>query len=172
MAAEFSGRKGVNAIFVGSLDSSEKRFVVEATGNAAYAAPGYLLFPREKTLLAQRFDLKRFALTGEPTAMLTDIQYQSTIRRALFSVSDSGVLVAQTGSGVALSQPVWFDRKGNAVGTVDKPGVYGNLSLAPNGRSVAVDRTDMASLNSDSAALGTKLSSWTSPIEVWASSIS
>jgi len=149
MAAEFSGRKGVNAIFVGSLNSSEKHFVVEATGNASYAAPGYLLFPREKTLLAQRFDLKRFALTGQPTAILTDIQYQTNIRRVAFAVSDNGLLVAQTGSGVALSQPVWFDRKGNALGTVDKPDVNGNVSLAPNGRSVALDKTDMASLNSD-----------------------
>src|SRR5262249_2869049 len=139
----------VNAIFVGSLDSNEKRFIVEATANAAYAAPGYLLFPREKTLLAQRFDLKRLALTGEPTAILTDIQYQPQVRRAAFAVSDNGLLVAQTGSGVAPSQPVWFDRKGNEVGVVGKPDVYGNVSLAPNGRSVALDRTDMASLNTD-----------------------
>ena len=45
MAANFSGLKGVDAIFVGSLDSQEKRFIVQATANAAYAAPGYLLLP-------------------------------------------------------------------------------------------------------------------------------
>jgi serine/threonine protein kinase/Tol biopolymer transport system component len=149
MAANFAGQKGVNAIFVGSLDSNEKRFVVEASGNAAYAAPGYLLFPREKTLLAQQFDLKRFALTGEATAILTDIQYQPQVRRAVFAVSDNGLLIAQTGSGVALSQPVWFDRKGKEGGAVGKPEVYGNVSIAPSGRSVAVDITDMASLNTD-----------------------
>jgi hypothetical protein len=148
MAANFTGRKGVNAIFVGSLDSNEKRFVVEASGNAAYAAPGYLLFPREKTLLAQRFDLKRFALIGEPTAILTDIQYQPQVRRAVFAVSND-LLLAQTGEGVALSQPLWLDRKGNEAGMVGKPGVYGSVFLAPNGRSVAVDKTDMASLNTD-----------------------
>src|SRR5262249_49435535 len=145
----FSGRKSVNAIFVGSLDSNEKRFVVEATANAAYAAPGYLLFPREKTLLAQPFDLKRLTLTGEPTAVLADIQYQPQVRRAVYAVSDSRLLVAQTGSGVAPSQPVWFDRKGKQLGSVGKPDVYGNVSIAPNGRSVAVDKTDMASLNTD-----------------------
>ena len=42
MAANFSGQRGVDAIFVGSLDSNEKRFIVEATGNAAYAAPEIL----------------------------------------------------------------------------------------------------------------------------------
>jgi len=67
----------------------------------------------------------------------------------VFAVSDNGLLVAQTGGGVAPSQPVWFDRKGNEVGVVGKPDVYGNVSLAPNGRSVALDRTDMASLNTD-----------------------
>jgi Tol biopolymer transport system component len=149
MAANFSGRKGVDAIFVGSLDSNEKRFVVEATANAAYAVPGYLLFPREKILLAQRFDLKRFVLTGEPTAVLTEIQYQPQVARAAFAVSDNGLLIAQTGNGIAISQPVWFERKGNAVGMVGTPDVYGNVFIAPNERSVAVDKTDMASLNTD-----------------------
>jgi eukaryotic-like serine/threonine-protein kinase len=81
MATNFFGLKGADAIFVGSLDSDEKRFVVEADGNAVYAAPGYLLFYRDTTLLAQRFDLKRFALMGEPTTILTDIQYQPQVKR-------------------------------------------------------------------------------------------
>jgi Tol biopolymer transport system component len=147
MAANFSGRKGINSIFVGSLDSNEKRFIVEGTANVAYAAPGYLLFYRDKTLFAQPFDLKRFALTGEPTTILTDIQYLPQLRRAVFAVSDHGTLVAQTGNGVALSQPVWFDRKGKEVGVVATPDVYGNVFLAPNGKSVAVDKTDMGSQN-------------------------
>jgi|HubBroStandDraft_6_1064221.scaffolds.fasta_scaffold06746_2 Tol biopolymer transport system component len=147
LAANFGGGKGgINAIFVGALDSNEKLFVVEATANASYAAPGYLLFPRGRTLLAQRFDLKRFALTGEPITILPEVSYQQLVRRAVFAVSDNGLLVAQTGgSAVALSQPVWFDRKGKEVGVVSKPDVYQNISLAPNGRSVAMDMTDMES---------------------------
>jgi len=149
MTANFSGQKGVDAIFVGSLESNEKHFVVEASGNAAYAAPGYLLFYRDRNLLAQRFDLKRFTLIGEPTAILTEIQNLLPVKRAVFAVSDNGVLVAQTGSVITLSQPVWFDRKGNQVGLVSKPGVYGNVSIGPNGRSVAVNKADVGSLNTD-----------------------
>jgi eukaryotic-like serine/threonine-protein kinase len=149
LAANFTGLKGVNAIYVGSLDSHEKRFVVEATANAAYAAPGYLLFYRDKTLLAQPFDVKRFALTGEATTILPEIQFLPQVKRAVFAVSDHGLLVAQSGTEAALSQPVWFDRKGNALGSVGKPDVYGNVFLAPHGRSVAVDKTDMGSLNID-----------------------
>jgi Tol biopolymer transport system component/tRNA A-37 threonylcarbamoyl transferase component Bud32 len=149
LSANFSGLKGVNAIFVGSLDSSEKRFVVESTANAAYAAPGYLLFYRDKTLLAQPFDLKRFALTGEATTILPEVQFLPQVKRAVFAVSDHGLLVAQSGTEAALSQMVWFDRKGNALGSVGKPDVYGNVFLAPDGKSVAVDKTDMGSLNTD-----------------------
>ncbi len=149
MAANFAGQKGVDAIFVGSLDSNEKRFVVEAAANATYAAPGYLLFYRDKALLAQRFDLKRFALTGEPTTILNDIQYQPQVKRAVFGASENSLLVAQTGSGVALSQLAWFDRKGKELGALGKPDVYGNVLIAPNGKSVAVSMTDIASQNTD-----------------------
>ena len=149
LAANFTGQKGANAIFVGSLDSNEKRFVVEATSNAAYAPPGYLLFYRDRTMLAQPFDLKRFALVGEATVILPEIQYLPQVKRAIFAVSDQGLLVAQSGGEAALSQLSWFDRKGNAVGVVGKPEVYGNVFLAPDGKSVATDKTDMASLNID-----------------------
>ena len=149
LAANFTGQKGANIIYVGSLDSNEKHFVVEATANAAYAGPGYLLFYRDKTLLAQPIDLKRFALTGEATVILPDVQFLPQVKRAVFAVSDQGLLLAQSGSEAALSQLTWFDRKGNAVGTVGKPEVYGNVFLSPNGKSVAIDKTDMSSLNID-----------------------
>jgi eukaryotic-like serine/threonine-protein kinase len=149
LSANFTGQKGANAIFVGSLDSNEKRFVVESTANAAYAAPGYLLFYKDRTLLAQPFDLKDLTLTGEATVILPEVQFLPQVKRAVFAVSDQGLLVAQSGSEAALSQLVWFDRKGNAAGTVGKPDVYGNVFLAPDGKSVATDKTDMASLNID-----------------------
>jgi eukaryotic-like serine/threonine-protein kinase len=149
MAANFAGHPGVDAVFTGSLDSNEKQFLVKASANAAYAAPGYLLFYRDKTLLAQRFDYKNGALTGEPVIVLTDLQYQPQVKRAVFGASENGLLVAQSGSGVALSQPIWFDRKGARVGDLGKPDVYGNVKLAPNGNSVALSVTDIPSQNTD-----------------------
>jgi len=149
MTPSFSGQKGVDAIFVGRLDSNEKHFVVEADANAAYAAPGYLVFYRGKALLAQPFDLKRFSVTGEPATILTDVENLLPVKWVVFGVSDSGLLVAQTGSAANLSQPLWFDRKGKEQGTVGQPAVYGNVSLAPNGREVAVNKSDSLSLNTD-----------------------
>jgi serine/threonine protein kinase len=138
-----------NAIFVGSLDSKEKRFVTKATANAAYAAPGYLLYYRDKTLFAQRFDPGKFELKGEPAPILTEIQYQARVGRVGFAASDSGLLVAQNSGAVSFSQLIWFDRKGNQIGVVGKPDLYANVSLAPDGKSVAVDKTDTGNQNTD-----------------------
>ncbi len=138
-----------NAIFVGSLDSKEKRFVTKATANAAYAAPGFLLYYRDKTLFAQRFDSAKFELSGEPAPILTEVQYQARVGRVGFSAIDSGLLVAQNSGAVSFSQLIWFDRKGNQVGVVGKPELYANVSLAPDGKSAAVDKTDSANQNTD-----------------------
>ena len=56
------------------------------------------------------------------------------------TTKNAGLLVAQTGNWVALSQLVWFDRRGDEVGAVGEPGVFGSVSIAPNGKSVAVER--------------------------------
>jgi eukaryotic-like serine/threonine-protein kinase len=137
-----------DGIFLGALDSNEKRLVVKTDANAAYSASGYLVFSKENTLLAQRFDLKKFELAGEPVAIMTDVQYLPRIARAVFAVSDT-MLFAQRSGEVSRSRLAWFDRKGNEVGAVGNPDVYSNLILAPDGKSVAVDKTDIASQNTD-----------------------
>jgi Tol biopolymer transport system component len=43
----------------------------------------------------------------------------------------------------------WFDRQGNKVGTVGDPGVYRTLSISPDGKRVAVERTDPPTQNRD-----------------------
>jgi hypothetical protein len=70
-----SSRKEPHSIYMGSLNSNEKRFVVKAKGNTAFTAPGNLLFYRDETLFAQHFDTKKFELTGEPVPIVTDVQF-------------------------------------------------------------------------------------------------
>jgi eukaryotic-like serine/threonine-protein kinase len=150
LAMDLSGRKTLSSIYVGALNSSEKRLITEARANAAYATPGYLLFYRDQTLFAQRFDAKKLELSGEPTPVLTEIEYLPRIQRAVFASSASDVLVTQRSSGdTGASQLLWFDRKGQQVGVVTKPGVYGNISLSPNGKFVAADAMDSATTNTD-----------------------
>jgi serine/threonine protein kinase len=149
MAFEVSLRSAANAIYVGSLDSNEKRFVTKASANAAYAAPGYLLFYRDNTLFAQGFDPDKLELKGDPTPVLGEIQSLTRMARVSFAAADGGLLAAQTSRAVSFSQLVWFDRKGNQIDAVGKPDVYANVFLSPDGKSVAIDRTDSGSENTD-----------------------
>jgi hypothetical protein len=114
-----------------------------------YAA-GYLLFYRDQTLFAQRFDAKKFELIGEPIPLLTGIEYLPRIQRVVFASSERGVLVAQRSSGdTGTSQLLWFDRNGQQVGVATKPGIYSNISVSPNGKFVVADAMDPATTNTD-----------------------
>ena len=93
-AIHLSGRKDLSSIYLGSLDSNEKRLVIKANANVAYAKP-YLLFYRDQTLFSQHFDTRNFELTGEPVAILTEVQFSPRISEAVFSASSAGLLVAQ-----------------------------------------------------------------------------
>ena len=149
LAANFSNRPGINAIFVGAMDSTEKHFVVSTSANAFYSEPGYLLYMRDKTLVAQPFDPRQFALTGEPHTLSDEVLYFPQVYRAAFSVSGPETLVAQTGVGVYLSQLTWFDRTGKSVGMIGKASWYNNVQLSPDGRKVATDQTDQDGRNVD-----------------------
>ncbi|MBZ5722352.1 MAG: protein kinase [Acidobacteriia bacterium] len=148
LAANFSGKPEMNAIFLGSLDSTDRRLLVSSTANAAYADPGYLVYLRDKTLVAQPFDRRSYALSGEAHALSDEVLFLPQVDRAIFSVS-SEVLVTQTGKGAYLSQLTWFDRSGKPVGTVGQPGWYDNVRLSPDGRRVAADQTDPDGRNID-----------------------
>jgi serine/threonine protein kinase len=144
-----SARNDLYSIYVGSLNSNEKRLVVRAKGNAAYADPGYLLFDRDQTLFAQHFDTKKFELTGEPVPVFTDVQFFPRIAKAVFAASSTGLLVSQRNADSGVSQVLVFDRKGQQTGIALNPGIYGNIMLAPNGRVLAADTTDPANQNTD-----------------------
>jgi Tol biopolymer transport system component/predicted Ser/Thr protein kinase len=121
--------------------------VAEVPSRAQYAPPvardepGHLLFLRESTLMAQPVVPGSFELKGSAFPLAQDVG--STFGGALsfFSVSPSGALAFQTGP-TSNSQPVWFDRKGNVVGTLGSPGRYTSLDLSRSGKQVAVTHED------------------------------
>jgi serine/threonine protein kinase/Tol biopolymer transport system component len=148
LAGNISGQSDADAIFAGTLGSSDKRFIIKATGNAVYAPPGFLLFCRERTLYAQKFDFSKLSLSGEAVPLLNDVSYLPRIMHNEYS-ADAGVLVAQRGTDVSLSKLVWRDRAGGEIGSIGQPDVYANLALAPNGKAVGLDKTDQENQNAD-----------------------
>jgi eukaryotic-like serine/threonine-protein kinase len=142
-------RGEVSAIYVATLDSNEHRRLVTSSSNAAYAAPGYLLFLRNGSLMAQHFDADRLQLAGEAFAVANEVEYLSSVARAIFSVSENGTLVYQGGSGATFSQLAWFDRDGKQLSALGTPARYANPHLSPDGKRVAADIDDPQSSNTD-----------------------
>jgi len=136
-----------NGIYVGSLDSAEKKFILRGESNAVYVSPGWLLFWRDGNLLAQRFDLRRLELSGQPVAVAEGVEYDPVVWRAVFSASDNGVLVYQAGSEKPGSQLAWYDRDGRQVGTLGEVLPFNGFRLSPDGTKVAMEVIDPSSQN-------------------------
>jgi hypothetical protein len=63
---------------------------VTADAAARYAEPGYILFPRGGTLLAQRFDADGLRLVGEPVRLLDTVGRNIPTGYTALSVSGVG----------------------------------------------------------------------------------
>jgi eukaryotic-like serine/threonine-protein kinase len=134
------------AIYLGSLDPGEPpRLLVEGGSNARYAN-GHLVYLRNGTLVAHRFDPDRLQLAGEPAPLVEHVQIAgagTTGVAGAFSVSDAGVLVYQTGF-MLRSQLAWFDRTGKELGKLGDTWDYADVSLSPDGTRAAVSVLDPA----------------------------
>jgi eukaryotic-like serine/threonine-protein kinase len=149
LSAGIYQREQGDGIYVGALDSDDYKLIVPAGANAAYAEPGYLLYLKDKAILAQKFDTKTFQLSGEPVAVATDLQFLPRILRTTFAARDTELLLVQKQGNLAMSRLTWFDRNGKEVGTVGDEGMFANVNLSADGKAVAVDQTDKANQNTD-----------------------
>ncbi len=98
--------------------------------------PGYLLFIRGASLLAQPFDEDRLRLDGEPFPIAQNVIYYGPVLSANFSVSANGVLVYQ--AGFPNSALKWYDRNGKEVGAAGRPSPHwGQVRISRDGLRVA-----------------------------------
>ena len=121
---------------VGSLDSNETKVLFGIYSNAVYASPGYLIFRRESTLMAQRFDADKLAVIGDPFPIAEDVGFDATSYQGFFSASENGVLVYHSGAA-GKTQFTWVDRAGKELGTVGESADQGDLQLSPDGARLA-----------------------------------
>jgi Tol biopolymer transport system component/predicted Ser/Thr protein kinase len=135
-----------SSYWVGSIDSSERKMLAPAQSLVTYSPPGYLLFVRDRTLVAQPFDAKALKTTGEPVPLAEKIGTDN-VGLARFSVSRNGVLAYRTGeSGGRL---LWRDRSGRELESLGDPGAYGNPTLSPAGDRIAFNLADPRSAKAD-----------------------
>jgi Tol biopolymer transport system component len=125
-------------IYVGSLSTGQRKWLMPAQSGASYVAPGRLLWVRDGTLLAQPFRLETFELTGDAVAIAADVTQVRASALGSFSASADGSVVSYTISQSNRRRLQWFDRSGRAVGEAIAEGGFGQLRLDPSGRRAAV----------------------------------
>jgi len=138
-----------SAVFVGDLQSKDKKLVAQIASNVQYVEPGYILFAREGTLMAQPFDVSKLETAGDAVPITEHVDLAPAGPYAYFGASRNGVLAYASGGTGSTLQITWYDRSGKAVGTVGKPVDVQTPRLSPNGKMVATDRLDAQSRNRD-----------------------
>ncbi len=143
-----SRKAGTRFIGIASLDSPEVKAVLTTDFTAVYTKPGYLLFRREATLMAQKFDADRLEVSGDSFPVAEQIGFDGLTYQTLVSASDQGVLAYQS-LGAGKTQLVWFDRSDKKLGVVGATGDYSDLALSPDEKQLAFSRLDPNTGNVD-----------------------
>jgi len=127
-------------IRVGSLKTGQVRNLLRAVSNARYAAPGWLLFVRGGSLLAQKFDAPTQTLSGEPKVIADELVSNFDNHQFEFDASPNGRLLYRSAPDAAQMQ--WLDRQGNVIKTVGEPARIGEPRLSPDERHVCFEVRD------------------------------
>jgi serine/threonine protein kinase len=141
-------QQGRGAVSLASLDGDPVRVLGESECPGGFAPPDHVLFMRGASLLAQKLDLRRFALEGEVEVVASGVTRGAVgpWPKLQLSASDSGVLVfpAPRGGG-GMGQLTWFNRDGKVTGVIDQPTgdvEFLNPAISPDGTIVAANRAD------------------------------
>ena len=101
-----------SGLYVQELGSTRRFLVTRSAYRGAWSPPGYLLFVRESTLLAQPLNSNSFQLEGDPVPIAEEVNAREGTARTSFALSENGVLVYRGGAENRERQPTWYDRGG------------------------------------------------------------
>jgi Tol biopolymer transport system component len=121
-------------VYAASLDKPAERIRLVANAGEARYAPGaggtdYLLWIRDRALMARRFDADKLQLLGEPHQLADPV-----------AIASSGGDVLLYGSSVSLRKFKWLDRRGNDAGSLGEPGPWVFNRISHDGRRVVTVR--------------------------------
>jgi serine/threonine protein kinase len=139
-------------LHVAALDDDRARAVGASECPGGFAPPDRVLFVRGSSLLAQRLEMRRVTVEGEPQVIASNVTRGAVgpWPQLTLSASDAGALAfpAPRG-GSSLGKLTWFDGDGRVIATIEPPSAdveYLNPAICPtNDNLVAANRLDPAS---------------------------
>ncbi len=128
-------------IVVESLETGERKVVLEGAQSARYVPTGHLVYAQGGTLMAVAFDLEQLEITGTATSILEDfMQIGGANSKAHLAFSYTGTLVyIPTRVGLQERTLVWVDRQGKTEPLAAPPRAgMRQPRLSPDGQRVIV----------------------------------
>jgi eukaryotic-like serine/threonine-protein kinase len=126
-------------LLIGSLDGSPPKDVGAIDSRAEFA-DGHLLYVRDGTLLAHRFDERTATLEGDGIPLVDNLHYFRSTGMAVFSASNNGLLTWRSArTPVRLA---WLDRNGTELESIHTALYDSGGRLSPDGSRYAVGVVD------------------------------
>ena len=138
MSGDTALHEGSN-IDVLSIDTGERRTLVEGATMARYASSGHLIFAREGSLFAAPFDLERLEITGDTASVLEGVGREPESGAVHVGLSSAGTLAYVPEKALSAARELtWFDRRGLRTPTAAPPRNYGQVRISPDGNRVVL----------------------------------
>jgi len=132
---------------IGSLNDPKTKIVIHASSNVVYNK-GWVMYYKQNSLLAQRFDEGAGEVTGEPIPILENLLYARVRSKGAFSLSRNNRL-AYLGMSKSDNEMVVYNSNGAVQRTIQSKVPTTWASFSTNGRYIATDALDESSKNTD-----------------------
>lgn len=135
-------------LHVGSVDNDDDKFLFSMSTRPVFDPAGYILYTKDGTLLARKFDAGNLEVVGDPIPVATNVVVNQNVR-SNFSISDNGILVYEAGQAGGRANIVEVDRKGTEIEVILENNFFGDIRLSPDDKRLAYQQQDRSQSNSD-----------------------
>lgn len=135
-----SSDAGAHSVFLASLDTTKAPRVVATSQGQAEYADGNLLTVREGVLMATPFKPSQEKATAGSTPLVENILYISAAVVGVYSASQTGMIVYQTGASNDVGRMLsWTDIASGGSQPLGEPGQVYHPVVSPDGRRALVE---------------------------------
>ena len=124
------------------LPNGARRIIVKRGYQGRYLPSGHIVFVRDGTLFAARFDLDRLEVAGDAVPVIEQLATLSRSGGAQFSVSEAGTIAYVPGEGGERLPMHWMDREGKTTVFRATSTPWNTPNFSPDGSMLAFDITD------------------------------